>query len=345
MPLRVLAGSRRGGSGVRIPGRDDAVPAPASRRRVFQITLGVIWLLDAALQFQPYMFTRAFVRDVILPAASGNPAIVGRPIIWSGDLMLRHVVIINAAFATVQLLLAAGLFWRPAVRLALAASITWSLAVWWLGEGLGGVLTGALDPFGGAPGAVLLYVVLALIVWPPRSAGEPGVAPTSVAESGLLSAQAARAVWVVLWAGLGCAALLPATRSADALSGTLSGLRDGEPRWIRAFDTALSNALAGHGAQAAVVFAVLCFVAGATVAAGRLGRLGVIAAIVAGVGIWVAQDFGELLTGQSTDPNSGALLIVIAAAFWPAPALARRERTDSATWLVAPEPARPGSLR
>ncbi len=120
-------------------------------------------------------------------------------------------------------------------------------------------------------------------------------------------------------------------------------MRDGEPGWIRALDTALSNALAGHGALAAVVLAVLCFVAAATVAAGRFGRLGVIAAIVAGVGIWVAQDFGELLTGQATDPNSGPLLIVIAAAFWPAAALARRERTDSATWLVAPEPARPGS--
>jgi hypothetical protein len=35
------------------------------------------------------------------------------------------------------------------------------------------------------------------------------------------------------------------------------------------------------------------------------------------VAIWVAQDFGELLTGQATDPNSGPLLIVLAAAFWP----------------------------
>ena len=252
MPLRVLAGSRRGGSGVRSPGRDDAVPALASRRRAFQITLGVIWLLDAALQFQPYMFTRAFVRDVILPAASGNPAIVGLPIIWSGDLMLRHIVIINAAFATAAVAARRRPVLAPGGAPALAASIAWSLAVWWLGEGLGGVLTGALDPFGGAPGAVLLYVVLALLVWPPAelqaSRGAVARGRPSVAESGLLSGQAARALWVVLWAGLGCAALLPATRSADALSGTLSGLRDGEPGWIRAFDTALSNALAGHGA-------------------------------------------------------------------------------------------------
>ncbi len=138
MPLRFLAGSGRGRSGIDSPGSDEAAPSLASRRRAFQVTLGVIWLLDAALQFQPYMFTRAFVRDVILPTASGNPAIVGRPIIWSGDLMLRHIVIINAAFATLQLLLAVGMFWRPAVRAALAASIVWSLAVWWLGEGMGG---------------------------------------------------------------------------------------------------------------------------------------------------------------------------------------------------------------
>ncbi len=168
--------------------------------------------------------------------------------------------------------------------------------------------------------------------------------PTSVAETGLLSGQAARALWAVLWAGLGCAALLPATRSADALSDTLSGMRDGEPGWVRTFDSTLSNTLAGHGGQAAVVFAVLCFIAAASVAAG-LARLGVAAAIVAGVAVWVAQDFGELLTGQATDPNSGPLLIVIAAAFWPFAALARRERPDSAPLLVTPQPARPGSLR
>lgn len=264
MPLRIQAGSRIGGPGVL-----------ASRRRAFQLTLGVIWLLDAALQFQPSMFTRAFVRDAILPVAAGNPAVVARPIIWSAHLMLGHIVIVNAAFATLQLLLALGLFWRPAVKVALAASIAWSLAVWWLGEGLGGLLAGSLDPFAGAPGAVLLYVFVALLVWPPR-------------DDGLVGGRwlAARLWWVVLWASLACAAMLPAT-------------------------------LAGHGALIAIVLAVLCGVAASTAGAGRLARIGVVAAAAAGVVIWTAQGFGEILTGQATDPNSGLLLLVIAAAFWP----------------------------
>jgi hypothetical protein len=268
--------------------------ALARRRRTLQITLGVIWLLDAALQFQPYMFTKAFVRDVILAVAPGNPAFVARPIIWAANLMLGHIVIANTAFATIQLLLAVGLFWRPTVRLALAASIVWSAAVWWLGEGFGGVLAGSLDPFGGAPGAVVLYVLFAVLVWPRRD-GEPETALASVAETGPLGAFRAKATWAVLWVGLGCAAI----------------------GW--------------HGGWDALVFAVLCGLAAATVALGTFARIGVIAAVFAGVAIWVAQDFGELLTGQATDPNSGPLLIVIAIAFWPVAGLARRPRTAART--------------
>ena len=34
--------------------------------------------------------------------------------------------------------------------------------------------------------------------------------------------------------------------------------------------------------------------------------------------IWVlGENFGGLLTGQATDPNSGLLLILLAAACWP----------------------------
>ena len=47
---------------------------------------------------------------------------------------------LNAIFATIQVALGLGIAWRPTVRLALAASVLWSLAVWFLGEGLGGVL-------------------------------------------------------------------------------------------------------------------------------------------------------------------------------------------------------------
>jgi hypothetical protein len=58
-------------------------------------------------------------------------------------------------------------------------------------------------------------------------------------------------------------------------------------------------------------------VAAATVALGRFARLGFVIAAVLGATIWLAEDFGGILTGQGTDPNSGLLLVVIVVAFWP----------------------------
>jgi hypothetical protein len=36
-----------------------------------------------------------------------------------------------------------------------------------------------------------------------------------------------------------------------------------------------------------------------------------------GLLFWVAEGFGGITTGQATDPNSGPLLILLAACFWP----------------------------
>jgi hypothetical protein len=139
-------------------------PVPDQRRKL-QLALGVSWLLDAMLQFQPFMFGRGFGR-MLADSAHGNPAIVAGPVTWSAALIGHHAAVLNAIFAVTQLLLGLGIAWRPTVRLALAASAAWSLAVWWLGEGLGGLLAGQASPVNGAPGAVLLYALLAVLLWP-----------------------------------------------------------------------------------------------------------------------------------------------------------------------------------
>ena len=127
--------------GTRAPGDSRACapadwPSPDARRRL-QLALGALWLLDAILQYQPVMFTRAF-SQMLAAAAQGNPAFVSRPILWDAHLVGQHPVALNTAFATIQLLLGLGIAWRPTVRLALGASIVWSAGVWWFGEGLGG---------------------------------------------------------------------------------------------------------------------------------------------------------------------------------------------------------------
>ena len=133
--------------------------------RRLRLALAAVWLLDAALQYQPFMFTRAFGQSLAV-SAQGNPHVIAAPITWSAGIIEQHPAVTNAAFATIQLIIALGIAWRPAVKFALAASVAWSVAVWWLGEGLGGILTGSASPWTGAPGAVIIYALLAMLLWP-----------------------------------------------------------------------------------------------------------------------------------------------------------------------------------
>ena len=160
-------------------------------RRGLQIALGVVWLADGALQLQPFMFGRGFVNQILIPAYMGSPAGVTGPAMAFTRLVLHAPAAWNAAFAVTQLLIGAALLWRRTARAALAASIAWALAVWWFGEGLGGVLSGSASPLTGAPEAVILYALLAVLAWPapggPRAAGNirsdvtaaPRTAPTA----------------------------------------------------------------------------------------------------------------------------------------------------------------------
>ena len=155
------------------------MPSPARARlpwptkRALQLALGAIWLVDALLQLQPYMFSRQFITGTIDPVAAGNPWLVARPISWAAHLAAGHLALANAGFALIQLLIAAGLFYRRSVKFALGISIGWSLFVWWFGEGFGGLLTGA-SPLTGLPGAVILYALAAWLVWPSSGGSSSG---------------------------------------------------------------------------------------------------------------------------------------------------------------------------
>lgn len=210
-------------------------------RRRLQIALGVVWLLDAALQFQPFMFGRGFALEILKPTAQGNPSLIGRPVIWSAHVVLAHPQLWNTIFALTQLLLALGLFWRRSVKLALAGTVVWSLIVWWLGEGLGGVLAGSAAPLMGAPGAVILYAVMAFLLWPGKEEGASSLAEASIVR------RLAPLLWLVTWASEAYFALLPANDSPAALHGMLAGMADGEPAPIASLDRELARLVTHHG--------------------------------------------------------------------------------------------------
>ncbi|HZR48159.1 MAG TPA: hypothetical protein VFB06_01445 [Streptosporangiaceae bacterium] len=255
---------------------------PDAGRRL-RLALAAIWLLDAALQYQPFMFTRAFGQTLAV-SAQGNPHVIAGPVTWSAGIIEHYPAAANAAFATIQLVIAVGIAWRPAVKAALAASVAWSVAVWWLGEGLGGVLTGDASPWDGAPGAVILYALLAVLLWPASRDGS-----ASFVAGRPFGRLPARLLWLTLWAGM-------------------------------AFLTLQTADMASPGQQASAFLAlVFDLVAVGIFLPVPYARVAVLMAAAAATAIWaIGENFGAMFTGTATDPNSGLLLVLLAFAYWPA---------------------------
>lgn len=303
-----VAGTRAGwlGAGAGVPVAGKRVDA----RRALQLALAALWLLDAVLQYQPFMFTTGFAR-LLAGTAGGNPPVIARSITWDAALVGHHLVLLNSAFATIQLLLGLGIAFRPTARAALAASVAWSLGVWWFGEGLGGVLNGTASPLNGAPGAVILYALLAVLLWPADRE-----TPASFTAARAVGAPAARAGWLVLWLGLAWFALTPASRAPQALSGMVADMEGGEPGWLAALDRGAASLAAGQGLAASIA----CAVVGAGVyLPPAAARAALLLAVVVALVIWVfGEGLGMIMAGGATDPNSGPLLVLLALAYWPA---------------------------
>jgi hypothetical protein len=300
-------------------------------RRALQLALGVIWLLDAALQFQPYMFTRAFPHEVLAPVGPGNPAWVAGPVHWAAHLTDSHVVVANAAFATIQLLIALGLFTRATVRIALVGSVLWALGIWWMGEGLSGLLVGPQSPIAGAPGAAVLYALISVLIWPResdqvRTAGQTA----SVATTSPLRGFGARVAWVVLWGSFAFESLQAANRSPSALHDMIAGMADGEPGWLRAIDRHSASITAHHGTEISIALAVVFALIALAIFGGvRVVRSGLVVAVILAAAIWViGENIGEIPTGEATDPNTGVLLILLAATYWPI-SMSRRQQSTT----------------
>ena len=304
---RARAGWLRGIGAV----HEESWTAPGLRRRL-QLVLAGIWLLDGVLQFQAFMFSKGFAR-MLVATAPGNPAVIADPINWSAKIIADRPTATNAIFALIQVAIGLGIAWRPARKLALGASVVWALAVWWFGEGLGGVLNGAASPVNGAPGAVIIYALLAVLLW-------PGVADRAApfVAGRFTGANVARALWLVLWGSLAYMALLPATRAPKALGGMVSGMASGQPGWLASLDNHLGAFGNSHGPAVAVVLAVVLTLVAVSVYLPRpAARAGIVLAILTAAFIWAAEGLGGILTRGGTDPNSGLLLVLLALTFWP----------------------------
>jgi hypothetical protein len=316
----------------------DSLPLPTPRplvraQRTLQIALGLFWILDAALQFQPYMFSKGFVSTFVLANASGQPAVIHWVITNVGHFLAPHIAVWNSLFALTQLVIGVGLLFRRTVRPALALSFPYVLGVWVFGEGLGMVLTGSATALTGAPGSVLLYGVIGLMAWPRSTAGRrqraeaTGVA-SSAAAQGIGGAVTPLVVWSGFWALAAVLFVLPQNRTQTSVSSAITGMAPGNPSWYAHFLTSTGTHFNSVGTQTAWALAVASLIIGLGPLVARRPGVFLAAGGLLSVGLWITGQglLGGIFTGTGTDPNTAPLIVLLALAMVPtssAPASSR----------------------
>jgi hypothetical protein len=294
---------------------------PIGTQRVLQIVLGLFWVLDAALQFQPFMFKRDFVETFILPNASGQPAVVSWVITNIGHFIEPHIALWNTFFAVIQLVIGIGLLLPRTVRPALGLSFAWVLGVWVLGEGLGMILTGSASALSGAPGSVLMYGLLGLMAWPTNRSNDSAVGVDSSASAGGLGGRITPlVVWSGYWSLAAVLFLLPQNRTRGSISGTITDLASGNPSWFDHFLNSLGSGLASVGNAGGWVLAIVSLIIGFGPLLSRRPGIFLAAGGLLSFAMWVVAQgwIGGIFSGSGTDPNTGPLVILLALAMTPA---------------------------
>lgn len=270
-------------------------------RRALQSALGLLWLLDGALQFQSFMYSKGFI-DMLTQMMSGQPAWLEHSMRWASDIAAGDLNVYNTLFALTQVMIGLGLLYRRTLRPALAVSFVWSLIVWWFGEAFGMLFMNMANPLTGAPGAVLLYAIVGLLVWPNDHRG------------GLLGVKGAKVAWGALWLLMAWLWLLGANSSADATHDAINAAPSGLS-WLSTVQDWAANAAHGNGTAIALLLAAVSAVIGIGVAAGWHVRPLLGLAIALNLAYWVlGQGFGGIFEGNATDPNAGLPFVLLAVA-------------------------------
>jgi hypothetical protein len=308
-------------------------------KRGIQIALGVLWFIDGLLQLQPQMFTANFATNVIAPAAQGQPSFVSVPMQFFIHVFLLQPAVFGALIAAIQLALGVLILWRRTADIGLWCSVAWGLFVWYIGEGLGGLAGGHTLLLMGAPGAALIYALLAL------GTVNTGNAPKQPSKR---PAYWLTIAWAILWTAGTIYQFLPGQNTIINVTAMVSANASGAPGWLASLDNSVATHLAGIGnaapptamtgmsmssgesidaismtpAQAAaglwfmVLLAVLQIAIGFAIFIPGLARyIAVLLGCSLAAVYWiVGQSLGSYFSGLATDPSTGPLFILLGVA-------------------------------
>jgi len=312
-------------------------------RRHIQIALGCLWLLDGALQLQHQMFTKAFAVQVIDPAAQGQPVWVGGPMHFFVHIFLIHPAIFNSFSALIQLGLGVLILWKRTAKCGLLGSVAWALFVWSVGEGYGGMFNGSASLLMGAPGAALIYALLALASLPPstKRGGEADEKHASKQPAAFWLV----IVWVLLWfGGMFWQLSTSGMNSVSGMKSMILSNAQSAPHWLATTDTYVAEKINSLGTYQQTMssgqsmnmmqmaqmstkkgsadwftptLAMLMVFVSMGVVWKPLRKISLALGIVIALFFWViGQSLGGYYTGTATDPNTGPLIVLLAIAIW-----------------------------
>ena len=225
-----------------------------------QFLLATVWLLDAVLQIQPFMFTRGSngFSGMLNGLASGNPSWVAHTITWNGSIVYHQPILTNTVFAGIQFLIGFGIVCEADCKPALASPSSGPSAC-------GG---SAKVPAGSSREPPLRSAVAPAACCSTRcSPCCCGRARDRTALRGC-SHRRAEGGPVHLGGGVGLLALLSVVgsgRSPQALHDLVAGMNSGQPGWLAHIDRVSESFFLHHGTPAAILLAVVCLI----VAVGR----------------------------------------------------------------------------
>ena len=295
-------------------------------RKALQRILGVLWLIDGLLQLQPQMFTMNMVNGIMKPMLQGQPGLFEPSLQFIVTQTTLHLTTVNLVIAIVQVCLGLGFLLLPDrwVKELVIASIVWALIVWYGGEGMNMLFTGTASILTGAPGAVLLYPLLGLAVYPRKKSTVASRGATRKAgDDGLLSREHLRWILSGFWIFAALLQLQPNWWQPGQISGAIGAMvgQGGlNTVLVDPMLQQLSNATANIEIPLNIALIVVFLALGISLAVVRQEQLRpfLIASIVMSVVFWYcSQAFGMILTGMATDFNSGLLVVVMALAVWP----------------------------
>ena len=234
------------------------------------------------------------------------------------------------------------------MRPALAVSFVWALGVWVIGEGLGMLLTGTASALTGAPGSVLIYGLIGLMAWPRPArrwvdwSDRPAGVASSAAAQGIGRTSRRWPCGPATGRWPPCCSCCPTTGPPRSIQSAIVGMADGAAELVRplphrprqpVLDLGDPDGLDPRRRSPSSSASARSWPA----APGWFLAAGALFSFL----LWIAGQglVGNLFNGSDTDPNTGPLVILLAAAMVPTVIASKEAWRSPAGEIVRRSPA------